>query len=197
MTLDHLVIAAPSLEIGAAWFEEHTGVQAQSGGKHTLMGTHNLLARLGKDTYLEIISVDPEAPKPTRARWFNLDQPVLEPRLIHWVARCENLERMENLDGIITSVTRGAYSWQITIPEDGHLPGGGLIPTLIQWHSPNPSGQLVHCGLELLSLMGHHPNPELIQTKLQALDLELPLQWAEKPRLKATLKTPRGIVHLE
>ena len=197
MTLDHLVIAAPSLEIGAVWFEERTGVKAQTGGKHALMGTHNLLAKLGADTYLEIISIDPEAPAPSRARWFELDQPILEPRLIHWVARCDNLKQLKNLDGIVTPVNRGAYSWKITIPEDGHLPSGGVFPTLIQWHSPNPSSNLENNGLELLTLTGYHPEPELIQAKLQALNLELPVQFSQSPRLKATLETPRGIIVLE
>ncbi|MEY4530670.1 MAG: hypothetical protein RLZZ156_1391 [Deinococcota bacterium] len=197
MTLDHLVIAAPSLEIGAAWFEHQTGVKAQAGGKHPLMGTHNLLAKLGADTYLEIISIDPEAPAPSRARWFELDQPILEPRLIHWVARCDNLEQIKNLDGIVTPVTRGAYSWKITIPEDGHLPSGGVFPTLIQWHSPNPSSSLENNGLELRRLELFHPNPESIQAKLQALNLELPVQFAQSPRLKATLQTPLGIACLE
>ncbi len=197
MTLDHLVIAAPSLEIGAAWFEEQTGVKAQAGGKHTLMGTHNLLAKLGADTYLEIIAIDPDAQVPSRARWFELDKPILEPRLIHWVARCENLENIENLDGTITAITRGAYSWQITIPDDGHLPQGGLVPTLIQWHSPNPSRSLENCGLELLALTGYHPQPELVTTKLQTLGLELPVQLSALPRLKASLKTPLGVVVLQ
>jgi hypothetical protein len=197
MTLDHLVIAVPSLEIGAAWFEERTGVKAQIGGKHLLMGTHNLLAKLGTDTYLEIISLDPEAPAPTRARWFELDTPILEPRLIHWVARCENLEQIKDVDGTITAVTREAYSWRITIPDDGHLPDGGVFPTLIQWYSPNPSSNLENTGLELLILELYHPNSESIQAKLQALNLELPVQFAQSPRLKATLETPRGIIVLE
>ena len=197
MTLDHLVVAAPSLEIGAAWFEERTGVTAQVGGKHTLMGTHNLLAKLGSDTYLEIIAIDPDAPAPPRARWFELDKPILEPRLIHWVARCQNLEQQENLDGTITAITRGVYSWKITIPDDGHLPSGGLVPTLIQWHSPNPSGSLEESGLELRTLELYHPNPEFIQSKLQALNLELLVRKAEVAHLKASLKTPLGIVYLE
>jgi hypothetical protein len=197
MTLDHLVIAAPSLEIGATWFERQTGVKAQAGGKHALMGTHNLLARLGTDTYLEIISVDPDAPKPPRARWFELDTPILEPRLIHWVARCENLDQIKDPDGIITAVTRGAYSWRITIPDDGHLPADGLVPTLIQWHSQNPCSSLESCGLELLKLEGYHPNPEFVKAKLQALNLELPIQFAQTARLCATLATPLGIVQLQ
>jgi Glyoxalase-like domain len=196
MTLDHLVIAAPNLEIGAHWLLERTGVQAQTGGKHTLMGTHNLLARLGTDTYLEIIATDPNAPKPPRARWFNLDQPILEPRLIHWVARTNNLENTPNLEqhGIITPITRGVYQWKITIPEDGHLPEHGIIPTLIEWQSQNPSSSLEPNGLTLIKLEAFHPEPNRIQTHLQTLNLEMPVQYASTPRLEATLETPKGVI---
>ncbi len=198
MTLDHLVIAAPSLEVGANWLLERTGVQAQTGGKHTLMGTHNLLVRLGTDTYLEIIAIDPDAPKPPRARWFNLDQPILEPHLIHWVARCDNLENIPNLEihGRITPITRGAYSWKITIPEDGHLPDGGVTPTLIEWQSQNPSSSLEPCGLHLITLEVFHPEPSRIQTHLQTLGLELPVQHALKPQIRAIFETPKGNVVL-
>ncbi len=196
MTLDHLVIAAPSLEIGAAWLFERTGVTAQAGGKHALMATHNLLVRLGTDTYLEIIAIDPDAPVPNRARWFELDTPILEPRLIHWVARCDNLEQIQLLEnlGTITKLTRGAFSWSLTIPADGHLPCGGVIPSLIQWHSPNPSTSLEPHGLELIKLEAFHPEPTRVKANLAALKLEIPVRYAQVPRLQATLETPKGLV---
>ncbi len=196
MTLDHLVIAAPTLKIGAAWLLEQTGVSPQAGGKHTLMGTHNLLVRLGTDTYLEIIAIDPDAAKPPRARWFELDRPILKPHLIHWVARCDDLEQIQPLEnlGTITKLTRGVFSWSLTIPEDGHLPCGGVVPSLIQWHSPNPSSKLEPRGLELTKLEAYHPEPERIQANLAALHLELPVQYAPKPKLCATLETPKGLV---
>lgn len=198
MTLDHLVIAAPTLELGAAWLTEITGVKPQMGGKHALMGTHNLLAKLGSDTYLEIISLDPQAPAPTRARWFELDKLVVAPRLIHWVMSCPNLDVVQPLEplGTITNLSRGVYLWRITIPEDGHLPGDGLIPTLIEWQTPNPSAQLEECGLSLIRLEGQHPEPSRIEANLVALGLELSVQYAATPSLRAVLDTPKGIVIL-
>ncbi len=199
MQLDHLVIAAPSLEIGAAWFEAKTGVLPQLGGKHTLMGTHNLLVKLGADTYLEIISLDPEAAPPARARWFGLDAPILEPRLIHWVVRCSNLEAVTMLEplGQITPITRGDFSWRITIPQDGSLPLGGVIPTLIEWQSANPSSMLEERGLVLQKLELWHPQPARVQAHLQVLPLECVVLFAPLPKLIATLETPRGLVILE
>jgi hypothetical protein len=41
--LDHLVIAAATLEEGVAWCEATLGVTPGPGGKHPLMGTHNRL----------------------------------------------------------------------------------------------------------------------------------------------------------
>ncbi|MDQ0821369.1 hypothetical protein QFZ79_003744 [Arthrobacter sp. V4I6] len=40
-SIDYLVIAADSLEQGAAWCAATFGVQPSGGGKHPLMGTHN------------------------------------------------------------------------------------------------------------------------------------------------------------
>jgi hypothetical protein len=195
MKLDHLVIAVPTLEMGAAWFLEQTGVVPVTGGKHTLMGTHNLLVKLTGETYLELITIDPDAPTPPRARWFGLDMPPLTPKLIHWVAQCNNLETVTLPElGVVTPITRGDYAWKITIPNDGKLILGGLLPTLIEWQSQHPTQHLPDSGLRLLRLEGAHPNPTQVQTKLHALGLELPVQVGERAGLQAVLETPKGIV---
>ena len=43
---DHLVVAARTLEEGAAWVEARLGVAPVPGGKHPTMGTHNRLLRI-------------------------------------------------------------------------------------------------------------------------------------------------------
>ena len=43
IALDHLVVACRSLDAGRAWCEATFGVAPQPGGRHALMGTHNLL----------------------------------------------------------------------------------------------------------------------------------------------------------
>jgi hypothetical protein len=63
---DHLVVAAASLASGAAWLERRLGVPLQPGGQHSAMGTHNRLLRLGADSYLELIAIDPSLPAPVR-----------------------------------------------------------------------------------------------------------------------------------
>jgi hypothetical protein len=100
---DHIVVAARSLDEGTAWCESTLGATPIEGGRHANMGTHNRLLGLVdgayRRMYLEIIAVDPAAPPPHRARWFDLDAPRLQgsvaagPRLVHWVARCNDIER--------------------------------------------------------------------------------------------------------
>ena len=58
--LDHLVVAAATLEQGEDYIESRLGARPLRGGKHVAMGTHNSLLRLGEKTYLEVIAVDPD-----------------------------------------------------------------------------------------------------------------------------------------
>ena len=91
--LDHLVVVAPTLAIGAEYVTRALGVAPQAGGSHPLMGTHNVVLRLGTRLYLEVIAIDPAAPHPERRRWFGLDDlpSHARPRLATWVARTSAL----------------------------------------------------------------------------------------------------------
>ncbi|HSN22206.1 MAG TPA: VOC family protein [Usitatibacter sp.] len=165
--LDHLVVAARTLEEGAAWVESALGVPTVAGGKHALMGTHNRLLALDARRYLEVIAVDPEAPPPSRPRWFGLDEPAMRerlahgPLLLHWVARTADIEAelrdypepVEVLD-----LTRGEYAWRIGVPRDGRLPCGGACPTLIEWKGRlHPTDRLPPPGCGLLELRTEGP----------------------------------------
>jgi hypothetical protein len=173
------------------------------------MGTHNSVLRLGDRSYLELIAIDPDGIKPDRPRWFDLDRPsmraslALGPRLIHWVARCTDIEasRQISLDehGRVYPMTRGPYSWRITIPDDGHLPGEGLIPTLIQWaDEKHPVDALADDRIRLVTMAGAHPEPATIRAALGNLGVAdmLKVTYAVTPRLAAMLRTPRGTVTL-
>jgi len=98
ITFDHLVVSARTLGEGVAWIEERTGVPMGPGGKHAAMSTHNRLLSLGPGRFLEVIAIDPEAPPPGRARWFELDRAETAarlargPTLVHWVARADDVE---------------------------------------------------------------------------------------------------------
>ena len=201
---DHLVVAALTLEQGCEWVEARLGVRPQPGGKHVAMGTHNALVGLGKRFFLEIIAIDPDATAPARPRWFDLDEPRMKaalaegPHLIHWVARTTDIDawaaRLPE-HGAVTPITRGDMAWRITIPADGHRPGRGLVPTLIQWSDArHPADRLADSGLRLAAIAGEHPTPELIRAEIAALDLSdvLKVTYAKSPRLAMMLRSPRG-----
>ena len=208
-TLDHLVVAAVTLADGIEYFAEMTGVAAQPGGKHVAMGTHNALVRLSERTFLEILAIDPEGTKPARPRWFGLDHIALQaelterPRLIHWVSRTQGIEAAAAACpiplGPLHSMARGNYRWRITIPDDGSLPGKGIMPTLIEWDVPqHPAESLPNSNLSLLTLAATHPEPAPIRAALTSLRLNDAIQvtYDRDTRLAAMLRTPRGIVTL-
>ncbi len=200
MELDHLIIAAKALESGTAWLEELLGVPLQAGGQHAFMGTHNRLLRLGS-VYLEVIAIDPDAPAPNRPRWFGLDSLLLEqPRLIHWVARTDALTSMAALSleplGVVTDAARGDLRWRITIPDDGHLPLDGLVPTLIEWSSPHPVSKLPESSCELVALTASHPQPERVRAALESIGARLEVSKGVIPALTAVISSPNGLVTL-
>jgi glyoxalase-like protein len=207
--LDHLVVAAATLEEGEDYIETRLGARPLRGGRHVAMGTHNSLLKLGEKTYLEVIAIDPDAVAPGRARWFGLDTAALRakvqgaPRLIHWVARTDDIvaaRRACPVDcGEVHAMARGAFEWRITIPADGHLPGGGVLPTLIQWADErHPADALPDAGVRLVALAGAHPEPGAIRSALAALSLAdtLKVTFATTPRFAAMLRTARGPVVL-
>jgi glyoxalase-like protein len=157
-TLDHLVVAARTLEEGTGFIRERLGAECAPGGKHATMGTHNVLLSLGPESYLEVIAIDPDATPPTRARWFELDSPAMQerlsrgPALVHWMERVPDLEAELARYPVAVKVerfSRGAFRWRLALTADGSFPGGGRLPTLIQWESAHPCSVLPDSGVRL------------------------------------------------
>lgn len=205
-SLDHLVVAADTLEEGVAWVEQHLGVSPQPGGEHPRMGTHNQLLRLGDDAYLEVIAIKPGAPSPGRPRWFQLDAPARPlPGLITWAARCNDIHQAVQgctlSPGTIQPMSRGELSWKITIPDDGELQLNGQLPALIQWDTPTlPPSRLPDQGCSLLRLELHHSRADDLQQHLHALNFSGKVQVhacpAGKEHMVAVIQTPSGLVSL-
>ena len=214
--LDHLVVAAATLDAGTAWVERQLGVAPVPGGRHAAMGTHNALLRLGPRCYLEVIAIDPAAPSPGRPRWFSLDEPEMQarlaasPALITWVVRTRSLAiacaRVPDL-GEILPMTRNAFRWRITVPDSGTLAWGGVLPTAIQWDESedgvvhHPCDVLPASGCELVSLRLSHPAAVLGTSGIVALFRELkiagPVDLKSGPKsLAAVIRSPRGEVVL-
>jgi hypothetical protein len=205
---DHLVVAALALDAGCDWVEERLGVRPQPGGQHVRMGTHNALLSLGPRLYLEVIAIDPAGSAPQRPRWFDLDEPRMRaalaegPALVHWVVRTSDIDasvrKVPDL-GTPMAMTRGGWSWRITVPDDGHRPGRGLVPTVIQWSDArHPTDALPDSGRRLAVLAGEHPEPDDVRSQIAALGLTdtLKVTYAKSPRLGAMIRTPRGIATL-
>jgi hypothetical protein len=206
---DHLVVAAETLEQGEAYLEERLGARLQRGGKHDAMGTHNSVVKLGEQCYLEVIAVDPQAVAPAQPRWFALDTTALQaalqerPRLVHWVARTTDIDAARRVfpvdPGAVRVLRRAGLEWRITVPVDGQLPAGGVLPSLIQWaDARHPADAMPDSRVRLVALAGAHPQPGLVRATLAALALgdTIKVTYGERPRLAAMLQTPRGPVPL-
>lgn len=215
--IDHLVVAAATLDQGVQWCEATFGVTPGAGGSHPLMGTHNRLVRLGGDqysrSYLEIIAVDPAAAPPSTARWFDLDQPALQtairrqPRLVHFVARCTQADaavqalRERGLDpGRLVRAARetpaGPLQWDITIRADGQRLCHGTVPALIQWTGTHPTDAMPDAGVELLGLTARHPKHREVQAAHAAIGLQGVGVREGEADLVATFAAPAGRVIL-
>lgn len=217
--VDHLVVAADSLEQGLAWCEATLFVPAPAtGGEHPLMGTHNRILRIATAqfarAYLEIIAINPAVPAPRRRRWFDLDDPELraavrhQPRLVHFVARCEPaIDGSRALD--MLGIDRGHYlqaqrptpagllQWKISVRDDGQRLFQGALPSLIEWGDTHPTDSLPASGLTLVSMMASHPRPDDLFVAYKSIGLDGVGVEAGSANLAATLMTPLGEVTLE
>lgn len=206
--IDHIAITAPSLEAGVEYVRQTLGVSPQVGGEHPRMGTHNCLLKLGEKCYLEVISINPDAPSPNRPRWFQLDAPdPCQPiRLATWIARTDDIHAAATASpvalGQVEPMSRGRMNWLITIPADGSLPMQGIAPALIQWDTRiHPAATLPESGCALVYLEGFHPDAGKVTRVLESIGFEgdfrvCALPPEQKPYLVAYIQTPSGIRQL-
>lgn len=219
--LDHLVIAAATLEEGVTWCEATLGVTPGPGGEHALFGTQNRLLKLecegAPNAYLEIIAINPGA-VPGRAaplkRWFDLDNPALHrslaqhgPQPIHWVASVPQIDvalidwRRLGVDGG-TALTAsrptpaGLLQWQIAVRDDGQRLFDGCLPALIQWGDTHPARSMPVSGLRLVDIHLQHPEAVPLQRALHAVGLNSFSLSVGPAHLQVRLDTPVGRVVL-
>ncbi len=164
--LDHIVLAANTLEEGTSYIEKKLQIKLSDIGYHNNMGTHNRVVKISKSVYLEVISIDPNSGDLRSKRWFNLDSLKLQsqlrksPRVIGYV--------IENIDTKILKyyepffkASRGKYKWQFAMPsnnvgmsiDQSHL--NGIMPSLINWESEKPINKMQnnHLNLEKIQIM--------------------------------------------
>lgn len=199
LELDHLAMSAATLEEGVEAMEAALGVALAPGGKHALMGTHNRLLGLAEGLYLEVIAIDPDAPPPAHARWFDLDRFSGPPRLTNWICRTDDLPDALRAAppgvGAPLALTRGDLRWQMAVPQDGILPFDGAFPALIAWQGQaHPAAMLPASGCRLRRLEVIHPQAEALEAALAPLlaDGRVRISAGQSPGFAATFDTPHG-----
>ncbi len=220
--IDHLVVAAASLDDGVQWCEKTLGITPGPGGEHPLMGTHNRLVSVASPAfplaYLEVIAIHSGAACARSAgagRWFDLDNPELQaqlilsgPRLVHFVARTARadtaagaLARLGLDRGEVLPASRptaqGLLRWKITVRQDGQRLFYGALPTLIEWGAVHPSQGMSESGVVLQSLTVRHPRADALRAAYEAIGLADVEVTPGAPNITATLQTPLSVVTLE
>ena len=219
--VDHLVIAANSLDEGVAWCESTLGITPGPGGEHPLMGTHNRLFKIASSAYpaayFEIIAINSGAYSARvncAKRWFDLDDADLQrtlassgPRLTHFVVNTTRAMRSVaslatlGIDtGSLLEASRmtpsGLLAWKITVRDDGQRLFNGALPTLIEWGTHHPAHNMADAGITLQALEVCHPQADQLRAAYRAIGLTNVAITPGPTDLVATLHTPKGIVQL-
>lgn len=201
--LDHILLGVHDLDSGIAWVEQRTGVRAAFGGVHPGRGTRNALLSLGPRRYLEIIAPDPKQPLEGPA------QPLAamrEPRLFNWAVHTGDIAAAAKravaagfaidgpADGSRARPDGKILRWKTCRLKDDH---GGLLPFFIEWSSESlhpsedaPAG----CLLKRFALQS--PEEQELQKLCRSLGVDVAIESAAKPRLRAVINTPKGLVNL-
>lgn len=202
IVLDHFAIAAETLESGRAYAEEALGVSLLPGGQHPHFGTHNLLLGLEDGLYLEVISIDPDAPAPEYPRWFDLGRFAGRPRPTNWICRTDDLSGFVAeypQAGTPVPLARGDLRWQMSVPPTGILPYDNMFPAVIEWASDDTPARRLSasgCGLKMLTIS--HPDADLLSQTLAPVFKETRVRFETAPAgLVAEMDTPSGVRVLE
>jgi len=208
--IDHFTLGTDSLDTGVSQLADQLGVAVPSGSKHDAMSTHNCVMRAGDAVFFELIAIDPEAPDPGRVRWFTLDDPTTQarlaarPRALCWVVNTDDLDAVVAASpvplGEIVHFQRGERTWRLTVPADGSLQEGGLIPAFIEWSpGPHPSSGQQDLGVRLERVTLRHPDPQWLSGVLETLGVgHLAEVEAGEASLAFEVSTPdKGLVRLD
>lgn len=202
LILDHLAVAGETRDAATAHLAQALNVDPVQGGEHAVFHTHNTLLGMGSDFYMEAIAVNPDAPKPDRPRWFNLDQFSGSPRLTNWIVATDDINAALQIlgpgYGDPVQLQRGDLRWQMAVPQSGLLPFDGFAPAVIEWGGDvHPAPRLPDCGLRFHGLTVQHPDAVLMQQQLAPLLNDARITFQSGPaQLLAQFDGPQGLLTL-
>lgn len=207
LKLDHLTVIAPTLAEGVAHVRDCLDLDVPFGQRHLYMGTYNHLLQLGDTAYMEIIAIDPQADRPSRSRWFGLDNQEqvradwdAGRRLRAWVARTDAIDTViagrESIFGKKVALPWAEPLLDFSIPEDGSLPLDGAVPSIIDRRGkPRSMTTMADLGARLRSFSLEHPDADALARLYQELDIDRPpaISHGNELRYRAQIETPNGM----
>ena len=199
--LDHLLYAGADLDQMMAGFETLCGIKPGMGGVHPGLGTRNALASLGPDCYFEMIAPDSEQNVP--GSWGELFKTYTHPRIFSYMIRATDLESMaavltsagiesDLFEASRTTPAGAVLKWRLLIPRDNPL--GNYVPKFIDWTDTTHPGLTSAKGSSLIDFEIGHPEAARLRKLLGELDVAVAVSLADRPCMRARIKTPAGLV---
>lgn len=188
-------------------FEQKFGVRPLFGGYHKTFGTKNALVNLNDQIYLELIAVDNDNLEVMPPRWMGVDL-LTKNQITRWALKSNSLQEdntiLKEYNSQMGDIQTGARNttdgsvlqWELTLPLPA--PEVELVPFLLDWSATDkhPSQIMPHMGCEVVELYGTHPNPEIIEYVLNALQCDFRVEKSEHISIRLVLKTPNGIIEI-
>jgi len=189
---------------GIKFVEQFTAVRAAFGGVHLGVEPITPCLPLAPKCYLEILAPDPQQNELT---WFRTLPQLTKPCLVGWMVHPSDslvvvADRLRKT-GIACDGPRESsrqtpdgrtLRWKLLrLADDRH----GLLPILIEWRvdSPHPATDAPSgCRLVRFEISG--PQPSDLQQVLNVLGLDLPIVKSDRPQLRASIESSKGILEL-
>lgn len=142
ISVDHLVIATPDIDMGCTYVQRLLGKPPVPGGVHPDLGTRNALLGLSNGIYIEVVAPDPRQSSDLQLNRFLSE--LKKPDLMWWAARCSNLDalkiRLTRMHVNVVSDHVGSrrlpngreLTWRLLQVDEPDL--GAALPLFIEWH---------------------------------------------------------------
>jgi catechol 2,3-dioxygenase-like lactoylglutathione lyase family enzyme len=199
--LDHILLGVSDLDAGIAFVEKMSGIRAAAGGSHPGAGTRNALLALGTERYLEIIAPDPQQSSAPDAVHAGLAE-LRAPKLIGWAVHTHDIAaaaaRLSKegiaadgpLDGSRKRPDGVMLHWHtLRLRDDAE----GTLPFFIEWgaETAHPSKD-APSGCRLMSFAVAGPHPEQLREAFRRMGVDVPVETASAPTLRARIAGAHG-----